>query len=555
MFETQIANINKKTKEGGDKATALYCRLSRDDDLSGESNSIVHQKEILTDYARKNGFHNCQYYVDDGYSGTNFDRPDFQRMLKDIEDGLVGTVIVKDMSRFGRNYIMVGYYTEILFANLKIHFVAVSDGVDSKSDFDNEFTPFRNIINEWYARDTSKKVKAVIRAKGMAGKHLSAVPPFGYKKDPSDPTKWIVDEEAANVVKEIFKLTLAGVGIGEIARTLTERRVDTPQLHYIKNNMPIRSTSESPAIWSTATVHKILGRLDYTGCTVNFKTIKPSYKSKDQINVSKENWAIFENTQEAIVDKHTFELVQGMRIIKRRGAYSKTPKEPKHKRTRNKFVGKVYCMDCGARMNIANNGRSASSHYLVCTTFRKKEKGLCTAHRIRVDVLEELVLSDIRKVSAYVRKHEKQFIDNYLSISQKEKLKLMSSAKMELNKATARNCEVNAIIRTLYEDRVVGRISEDRYDYLASSYEKEQSELKAKMKDLETSLTSITQEDKNLEKFISMMRRYVRIEQLTPEILHSFIDRIEIGEKEKRMQVQQVKIVYNLLGTINLQER
>jgi len=309
MLNMQTALNKKKNVNGGDRTvTALYCRLSRDDELTGESNSITHQKEILEDYARKHGFTSCRFYVDDGFSGTNFDRPDFQRMMTDIENGEVGTVIVKDMSRFGRNYIMVGYYTEILFPNAKVRFIAVSDGVDSISDYDNEFTPFRNIINEWYARDTSKKVKAVIRAKGMAGKHLTAVPPYGYIKDPNDKTKWIVDTEAAEAVKRVYEMYLSGMVASQIAKALTADGVDTPLVHSMKCGLPVRTRSGYPEVWNNTMIYRILGCYDYTGCTVNFKTSKPSYKSTMQVFLDRDKWVIFENTQEPIISKETFEL-------------------------------------------------------------------------------------------------------------------------------------------------------------------------------------------------------------------------------------------------------
>ncbi|MCD8372643.1 MAG: recombinase family protein [Clostridia bacterium] len=273
---------NDKLINGGVKKTALYCRLSRDDDLDGDSNSITHQKEILKDYAAKHGYTNTEFYVDDGYSGVNFERPDFQRMLNDIENGEISTVIVKDMSRFGRNYVMVGYYTEVLFEKEGIRFIAVNDGVDNATETD-EFTPFRNIINEWYARDTSKKVRAVLKAKGMSGKHLTCVTPYGYKKDEKDPAKWVIDDEAAEVVREIYRLYLGGMGTYEIAKLLTAREIDPPSVHFAKNGMPVRSVNSRPKIWLGTTVNKILEREDYTGCTVNFKTKKKSYKTKEQL--------------------------------------------------------------------------------------------------------------------------------------------------------------------------------------------------------------------------------------------------------------------------------
>lgn len=555
MLEMQTVKKNNQYY-GGEKITALYCRLSRDDDLSGDSNSIVNQKQILGEYAKRHGFHNCRFYVDDGYSGTNFERPDFQRMLADIESGEVKTVIVKDMSRFGRNYIMVGYYTEILFPNAKIRFIAVNDSVDSESETDSDFTPFRNIINEWYAKDTSKKVRAVLRAKGYAGKHLSAVPPYGYMKDPNDKTKWIVDEEAAKVVKEIFRLFLEGNGVKVIAKILTANNVDTPQIHNQKCGLPVRSKSECPMIWSPTTVYQILDKYDYTGCTVNFKTKKVSYKSKEQINIPRDQWVIFENTQEPIIDKETFELVRRMRDKCRRVSPNKVtiktagqPRKPK-----NMFVGKVFCADCGGKMNIHHNSYNKGHNYLICTTYRKKKKGECTSHRIRLDALEQIVLNDLRKISAYVAWHENEFVERYLNCSQKEKMKLTANAKVEVSKALSRQEELNTILRKLYEDNALGRITDERYDELAASYESEQKQLKERAAALEESIKSVTEDNANLEKFISTLKYYINLEELTPEILHSFVDRIEVGEKARygKTKTQAVKIIYNFIGAVDI---
>ena len=560
MLEMQMATKIKKNRiNGGDSVTALYCRLSRDDELTGDSNSITHQKEILGEYARKHGFHNYRFYVDDGYSGTNFDRPDFQRMLSDIESGEVGTVIVKDMSRFGRNYIMVGYFTEILFPTAKIRFIAVNDQVDSDCEADNEFTPFRNIINEWYAKDTSKKVRAVIHAKGMSGKHLSAVPPYGYIKDPNDKTKWLVDEEAAEVVKEVFRLFVEGTGAKVIANILTKRGVDTPLIHYQKMGLPVRTKSDAPTIWSGATIYQILGKVEYTGCTANFKTKKPSYKSKDQVFYPREQWVIFENTQEAIVDKETFELVQKMKDNCRRVKPVVKPGEPlpvKH-RIPNKFIGKVFCADCGARMVVHHGSERNVNDYLMCSASRKKTKGICSSHRILISELEEVILRDLRRISGYVSHHEKEFIENYLNCSQKEKLRLTAQAKTELTKANGRKNELDLIIRKLYEDCALGRITQERYDQLAGSYEKEQAAIVERIAALEKSINDVAQNNEDLENFIRMMRYYIDVEELTPEILFSFIDRIEIGEKERysRKGNRTIKIIYNFVGAIDIPQQ
>ena len=360
--QTAIKN-NKKYNYGGD-VTALYARLSKDDDLVGDSNSIVHQKEILAKYAKEHGFANCEFYVDDGFSGTNFNRPDFQRLMADAEEGKISTVIVKDMSRFGRDYIMVGYYTEIYFSNLNIRFIAINDNVDSNIQTENDLTPFKNVFNEWYAKDTSKKIRAVFKAKGNSGKRLTNNPPFGYKKDPNDKEKWIIDEEAAQTVKRIFEMFANGVRMPEIARKLTAEKVETPTLYNMKHGIKIRRTSEFPEIWSVATVKGILDQIAYAGHTVNFQTTKKSYKNKKQVRLPEENWVIYRNTQEAIIDEKTFETVQQMRKVRR--AYTKF-NEP------NMFSGLLFCADCGNRLTIQRVAKNRNMDNFTCATYRKKK--------------------------------------------------------------------------------------------------------------------------------------------------------------------------------------
>lgn len=558
MLNMQTALNKKKNVNGGDRTvTALYCRLSRDDELTGESNSITHQKEILEDYARKHGFTSCRFYVDDGFSGTNFDRPDFQRMMTDIQNGEVGTVIVKDMSRFGRNYIMVGYYTEILFPNAKVRFIAVSDGVDSISDYDNEFTPFRNIINEWYARDTSKKVKAVIRAKGMAGKHLTAVPPYGYIKDPNDKTKWIVDTEAAEAVKRVYEMYLSGMVASQIAKALTADGVDTPLVHSMKCGLPVRTRSGYPEVWNNTMIYRILGCYDYTGCTVNFKTSKPSYKSTMQVFLDRDKWVIFENTQEPIISKETFELVQEIRKSRRVVPQVKdgSVKEKIKYRPRNlnKYIGKAFCADCGAKMVYSCSNRKDGREYLVCANYRKRKKSSCSRHGIRIAALDEIILTDLRKICAYVKRHEKKFIEHYLDCSQKEKLKITASAQAALQKANMRNVELNTIMRKLYEDKALGKITDEQYDVFADSYITEQKNLKTKIAEIEMRLSEVKTESDNLTNFISLMKKYTEFKELTQEILYSFVDRIEIGEKEKfSHNTQKIKIIYNFIGAVDI---
>ena len=541
--QTAIKN-NKKYNYGGD-VTALYARLSKDDDLVGDSNSIVHQKEILAKYAKEHGFTNIEFYVDDGFSGTNFNRPDFQRMMADAEEGKISTVIVKDMSRFGRDYIMVGYYTEIYFSNLDIRFIAINDNVDSNIQTENDLTPFKNVFNEWYARDTSKKIRAVFKAKGNSGKHLTTNPPFGYKKDPNDKDKWIIDDEAAATVRRIFQMYVDGYRISEIGHKLTEEKVETPILYYMNRGIKTNARSEYPEIWDLMSIKYILSQTAYAGHTVNFQTAVKSYKTKKQIRLPKEDWIIYRNTQEPIIDEKTFETVQQMRKVKRaRTKYN----EP------NMFSGLLYCADCGNHLTIQRVARNRKMDNFSCATYRKKKKGLCSCHRILVSDLETIVKEDLQKVCEYVFLHEKEFTDEYLSGSKKETEKFQSKTKAELKRLSERQEEIGKIIRKLYEDNVSGRITDERFDFLAKSYEDEGNDLKTKIQELKNALASSVQEEEKLSKFLKVVKSYTKIEELTPEILNSFIEKIYIGETEKYdgRKMQEVEIIYKFVGAINL---
>ena len=541
--QTAIKN-NKKYNYGGD-VTALYARLSKDDDLVGDSNSIVHQKEILAKYAKEHGFTNIEFYVDDGFSGTNFNRPDFQRMMADAEEGKISTVIVKDMSRFGRDYIMVGYYTEIYFSNLNIRFIAINDNVDSNIQTENDLTPFKNVFNEWYARDTSKKIRAVFKAKGNSGKHLTTNPPFGYKKDPNDKDKWIIDDEAAATVRRIFQMYVDGYRISEIGHKLTEEKVETPILYYMNRGIKTNARSEYPEIWDLMSIKYILSQTAYAGHTVNFQTAVKSYKTKKQVNLPRNQWVIFRNTQEAIIDEKTFETVQQMRKAKRaRTKYN----EP------NMFSGLLYCADCGNHLTIQRVARNRKMDNFSCATYRKKKKGLCSCHRILVSDLETIVKEDLQKVCEYVFLHEKEFTDEYLSGSQRETVRFQAKTKAELKRLSERQEEIGKIIRKLYEDNVNGRITNERFDFLAKSYEDEGNDLKTKIQEFKNALASSVQEEEKLSKFLKVVKSYTKIEELTPEILNSFIEKIYIGETEKYdgRKMQEVEIIYKFIGAINL---
>lgn len=387
-----------------EKITALYCRLSRDDELQGDSNSIKNQKAILQKYADDNGFTNTRFFVDDGYSGTNFDRPDWQKLLNLINDDKIATIIVKDMSRLGRDYLKVGMYTEMLFPNADIRFIAINNGVDSDNQMDNDMTPFINIFNEFYAKDTSRKIRTVFKAKGQSGKPLCTNPPYGYVKDPNDNTHWIVDEEAAKHVKEIFRMCVQGFGPTQIATEMDKKHVMNPTAHSIaigQARSDTRTVSDDYT-WRYNTITYMLSRQEYLGHTVNFKTYRKSYKQKKQLKNDPSKWQIFENTHEAIIDQETFDIVQRIRNGKRR----RTPMGEMPM-----LSGMLFCADCGAKMyQVRCRGWDHSKEHFVCATYRKV-KGGCSSHQIHNVVIEEILLDGIREITAFARENEDEFVE------------------------------------------------------------------------------------------------------------------------------------------------
>ena len=413
---TSIYPMGNQTEE----LTALYCRLSQDDKQEGDSNSIINQKKILKRYATEHGYQSYVFFVDDGFSGTNFNRPDFQRMIAEIEAGRVERVIVKDMSRLGRDYLQVGMYTEIMFPNMDVHFIAVNDGVDSHMG-DNEFTPFRNIINEWYAKDTSKKIRAVKRSKGMAGEHIGSHAPYGYIKNPDNKKEWIVDEEAAEVVREIFRLCVNGYGPTRIANILTERKILCPTYYALKHGEKSRTIlPPNKYLWNATVVSHILDRMEYLGHTVNFKTHIKSYKNRKKIKNSPEQWKIFENTHEAIIDKETFEIVQKIRSGKRRP--TKMGEMPI-------FSGLLYCADCGSKMTFHRKvSETAEKHNFVCGNYRHNSRA-CTMHYIRNVVVEQIVLENLKEVIRYVANYEDEFVQMVMDTDMRQRNKELSQKK------------------------------------------------------------------------------------------------------------------------------
>ena len=528
--------------------TALYPRLSHEDELQGESNSISNQKRILETYAKQNGFSNLQWYTDDGYSGANFQRPGFQAMLADIEAGKVGTVIVKDMSRLGRNYLQVGMYTEMIFPQKGVRFIAINDGVDSAMG-DNDFTPLRNLFNEWMVRDTSKKIKAVKKAKGMSGKPVTSKPVYGYLMDEDE--NFIIDEEAAPVVKQIYQLCLAGNGPTKIARMLTEQQIPTPgTLEYRRTGSTRRYHPGYECKWATNTVVHLLENREYTGCLVNFKTEKPSYKLKHSIENPPEKQAVFENHHEPIIDRETWERVQELR---------KQRKRPNRYDEVGLFSGILFCADCGSVMyqqRYQTDKRKQDCY--ICGSYKKRTAD-CTAHFIRTDLLTAGVLSNLRKVTSYAAKHEARFMKLLIEQNEDGDRRRNAAKKKELEAAEKRIAELSAIFKRLYEDSVTGRISDERFTELSADYEAEQKELKERAARLREELSKAQEATANAEKFMNVVRRHTTIEELTPTLLREFVEKIVVhesvaldGKRRGKLRRQEIEIYYSFVGKVEL---
>ena len=529
--------------KNNDKITALYCRLSRDDELQGDSNSIKNQKTILQKYADDNGFTNTEFFVDDGYSGTNFDRPDWQRLISLVEEGRIGTIIVKDMSRLGRDYLKVGYYTEVLFPGSDIRFIAINNNVDSANQQDSDFTPFLNIINEWYAKDTSKKIRAVFKSKGESGKPLCTNPPYGYIKDPEDKTRWIVDEEAAKVVREAFRLCMQGYGPSQIAKEFTRRRIMNPTAHARKNgiNIPDNRGHDDDYVWRGSTIVHMLSRQEYLGHTVNFKTYRKSYKQKKQMKNDPSEWMIFKNTHEAIIEESVFEVVQRIRDGRRR----LTPMGEMPL-----LSGMMFCADCGNKLyQVRGRGWEHEKEYFVCATYRKI-KGGCSSHQIRNVVVEELLLDGIRRVTAFARNFEEEFVEMVTKKTRSELDKSMRDSKRELEQAQARIAKLDEIIQRLYEDNIEGKISDERFAKMTANYEAEQQALEKRVTELKSIMTEDKESTLNVDHFLSLVRKYTDIKELTAEIIREFVEKIYVYKAEciDGRRVQRIKIVWNCIG-------
>lgn len=525
-----------------DKITALYCRLSRDDELSGESNSITNQKSILSKYAKDNNFQNVKFFVDDGYSGTTFTRPAFMEMMELAESGKLKTIIVKDHSRLGRNRLVVGQLLEEDFVRLNIRYIAIMDNIDSSKGL-NDFLPIQDWFNEMHAKNTSQKVRAVLKNKGESGISLANNVPYGYKKDTNDKTKWLVDETSAEIVKEIFNLFIQGHGTFEIARILRERKILTPS-EYNASISTNSTNQEYQYKWCGTTVAGILDRQEYIGDTVNFKCTTRSYKDKTRVNLPKEDRKIFKNTHEPIIDEYTWNIARQLRNNRKKRAKSGK---------KSIFSGLLFCNDCGEKMYFQSPvvDLRNKDHYR-CSSY-KHDTSACSSHYISDDALQSIVLENIQRVVSYMKDYEDLFIQEQLAKSTQNEIKKISKNKKELEKAKSRIIEIDNLFMHIYEDNVSGKITDDRFRNLSFNYDKEQQELKIKIEQLSKDIENTEKKDTDITQFISNVKKYTEITDLTPEILNELIEKILIHQAEKidGKKVQEIDIYYRGVGIIS----
>jgi site-specific DNA recombinase len=529
-------------KQTESKITALYERLSRDDDNAGDSNSIVNQKKYLESYAQQRGYTNCRHYTDDGWSGGNFERPAWKQLIADIEAGKVAHVIVKDMSRAGRDYLQTGFYTEVFFRQHGVHFVAIANSVDSDDQNSNEFAPFLNIMNEWYPRDTSKKVRVSLRQRGTSGKHMGK-PPYGYRCDPEDKDHWILDEEAAQVVKLIFDLCIDGKGPEQIARILEEKQILTTRALYAKRKK--KPMPERPYHWGNQSIVAILERQEYTGCTCNFKTYSKSYKLKKRIPNEPEDMFYLPDTQEAIVSQAQFDRVQELRKNKRR---------PVKAERQGLFSGLLFCADCGSKLHFATSKRFEGKQDCYVCCHYKSNRGTCTAHYIREDVLREIVLERIRAVNEYIRDDVDAFQEEWLQCRRTDQERSIRDDKKKVEQAKKRLFDLDVIISWLYEDYVLGNLSQDRYKKMSADYEAEQERLKLEIEVIEEWVEQREEMNDGLDAFIVLTQKYVDVEELTQTIVNEYIKKIVVyaPDKSSGKRTQKVKIYFNFVDDVDI---
>ena len=534
-------------KQAENKITALYCRLSQDDGREGESNSISNQKEILAQYARANGFHNTMFFVDDGISGTTFDRPDFQRMQRMIENGEIGVVIVKDLSRFGRNYLDVGEYLEIKYPTLGVRFIAIQENVDTLKNTGTEMMPFNNIFNEWYAAQTSKKIRAVWKSKADKGERIASAIPYGYIKSQDDPKQWIIDEESAKVVRYIFELTLEGLGPMKIARRLEDEQILSPTAYYLENGRKSSNdiSARGKCAWSTTSVRHILENRQYTGCTVNFKTSLVSYKVHKTVYNPEEEWQIIPNTQEAIIDEDTFNRVQELRDSRRRN--TATGRE-------SLFSGLLYCADCKSKLYFcAAKSIKPEQEFHRCSAY-KENRGSCSIHFIREVVLREAILELVKRVALFIQQYEAVFLYMYAKKHNITKEVNSRNMKATIERNKRRIKELDKLIERIYEDNVLGKIPDARFSKMMASYEAEQNQLVTETAKAEESLKTMEQDKVDLRAFLETIRQCTDIKELTPAIVNRLIRRIEVHNSEKIDGRKQVRldVYFTAVGLIDI---
>ena len=531
-----------------EKITALYCRLSQEDENKGDSNSIQKQRAILEKYAKNNGFENIQVFIDDGYSGVSFNRPDFQRLLEMMEQGKVSTLITKDLSRLGRNYIEVGNYTEMLFPRWNIRYIAVNDNYDSLYSEGNEFAPFKNLFNEWFARDTSKKIRAVVKAKAERGERVSTQIPYGYKKDPDVKGHLLIDEETAPIVRRIFELCAQGMGPTNIGNVLRDEKIFKPTIHrYHEQGIYGTVTdTDKPYGWTAETIGRILKNEVYLGHTINCRTRVISYKDKRQVDVPKSEQYRFENTHEAIIDQETWDAVQKVREGKRRrnnmGAI-------------DKYSGLLYCADCGSKLYFVRGKSIKPSDYnFICSRYRKHiGEQLCTAHRIREVALDEIILEEIRRITYYARTKTREFVEFINKKSSSENRRELTAKTNELAKLEKRNAELNTLFKRLYEDNVLGKITNEQFRMLSDGYNAEQRTIADQIPILQKQIEDLKASSTNVERFVTISNKYTDLQDLTPEILRTFIDKIVIHERTEKWAKtaeQQIDIYFRYVGCI-----
>jgi len=538
------------------KITALYERLSRDDESSGDSNSIVNQKKYLETYAAQQGYENIVHYTDDGYSGGNFERPSWKRLIADIESGKVALVLTKDMSRIGRDYLQTGFYTEVLFRKFGVRFIAIGNSIDSDDPSSSEFAPFVNIMSEWYLRDLSRKQRTAIRIKGESGKPTTNSAIYGYKKMPGDKYTWHVDEEAAAIVRRIFQLTIEGHGPYDIARILYEEKIETPAVYFGRQNKGVWKNKEefpNPYNWSGFIVGQILSKPEYMGHTVNFRSHKQSYKDKRSVANPQEEWLIFENTHEAIVDKETWELAQKLR---------KTPKRIDTIGEANPLTGLLYCADCGEKMyNHRSKGNAEKGNYpsdfFDCSAYtlaHQKRTTACCGHYITTKALRTLILEAIRTASTFAIANQGEFLEKVRSASQIRQKEVAKETKRKLNKSKKRIDELDIIIKKLYESFAVGRITDERFDSLLAEYETEQKSLLLSVADAEQRLSYFEEDTDRAEQFLALAKKYTDFSELTTPMINEFVDRILVHAPEKidGDRVQEVEIYLKFIGRFEL---